>query len=274
MKLRMALVLVVLASSLGRAQSVQEKAWSVLEAGAKEKSTEKRTQAVRAMGVIVRDAKAAALAQAALDDTQPAVREAAAVALGHMRARSAIPALRKALQDKETNVVLAAADALTEMNDNAAYQLYYALLTGERKSSRGLLVDQAKILTDRKKIAELGFEQGLGFVPFAGFGYTALRAVTKDDVSPVRAEAAEALADDPDPRSGAALVQAASDKSWVVRVSALRAIAKRADAKLLPQVEGALNDDKDAVQYTAAAAIIRLSATATRAAPHQPATHK
>jgi len=78
MKLRMAIALAVLSSLPGLAQSVQEKAWSVLDAGAKEKSADKRTQAVRAVGVIVPDARAAALAQAALDDPQPAVREAAA----------------------------------------------------------------------------------------------------------------------------------------------------------------------------------------------------
>ena len=263
MKLRLLLLLALLPAMLF-GQTSQQKAWTVLDSALKEKSPDKRARAVHALSLLNKDAKAASLAEAALQDANPAVREAAAHALGKLRARKALPALRAALDDKETNVVLAAADALTEMNDAAAYQVYYAILTGERKTRHGVLVEQSKVLKDRKRMAQLGFEQGLGFVPFAGFGYSAVRAVMQDDVSPVRAEAAEALADDPDAGSTAALVQAAGDKSWMVRAAALAAIAKRGDPALLPQVEPALSDSKDTVQYVAAAAIIRLSAMKIR----------
>ena len=71
--------------------------------------------------------------------------------------------------------------------------------------------------------------------------------------------AAKALAKDPDPQTTKALVQAVSDKSWVVRVGALQALAKRGDPAVLDNIRGAMSDDKDAVRYTASAAVIRLT---------------
>lgn len=111
-------------------------------------------------------------------------------------------------------------------------------------------------------MALIGFEEGLGYVPFAGMGFTAFKMLTKDDASPVRAAAAKMLANDPDPASGDALADASSDKNWRVRVAALDATAKRGDPKLLDEVEGAMSDEKEAVRYTAAAAVIRLTTVA------------
>lgn len=97
-------------------------------------------------------------------------------------------------------------------------------------------------------------------VPFAGFGYTAVKAATKDTASPIRAAAAKILASDTDPRSGQALIQAVSDKKWIVQVAALEAIAKRGDPNLLRGIVPAMSDKNDAVRFTAAAAVFRLSA--------------
>jgi HEAT repeat protein len=105
----------------------------------------------------------------------------------------------------------------------------------------------------------VGFEQGIGFVPFGSLGYGALKVVTKDDVSPIRAAAAVALATDTDPKSGKALEIAAHDKSWIVRAAALDSIARRNDATLIPDIMSNLTDEKLEVRYTAAAAIYHLS---------------
>ena len=82
--------------------------------------------------------------------------------------------------------------------------VYYAVLTGETKTGKELMTEQKKMLNDPKKMAQFGFEQGIGFIPFAGLGYGAIKTFTKDDKSPVRAAAAIALASDPDPKSGKA----------------------------------------------------------------------
>jgi HEAT repeat protein len=67
------------------------------------------------------------------------------------------------------------------------------------------------------------------------------------------------LASDPDPASVKALESATSDKSWLVRTAALEALAKRNDPVALDAVELSMYDDKDVVQYTAAAAFLQLS---------------
>jgi hypothetical protein len=63
----------------------------------------------------------------------------------------------------------------------------------------------------RHRLADLAM--GMTFVPFAGMGYGALKAFTKDDASPVQAEAAKMLIKDTDPKSEQALINASKHKS-------------------------------------------------------------
>jgi HEAT repeat protein len=232
-------------------------------------NTRERSTAVHVLGLLQKDPQAAELTEKALEDQKTEVRVAAATALGQMGSKTSIPKLTNALNDKESAVVLAAAHALLTLGDETAYEIYYAILTGERKSGAGLMDEQEKMLKDPKKMAQFGFEEGIGLIPFAGLGWDALKALTRDDVSPVRAAAAKVLAGDPDPHSSQALAKAVSDKSWVVRVAALDAIAKRGDPALLGAVTPALSDEKDAVRYTAAAAVLRLTALAGNGPGHR-----
>jgi HEAT repeat protein len=101
-------------------------------------------------------------------------------------------------------------------------------------------------------------------VPYADIGFSAAKAIRKDDASPVRATAARALIKDSDPRVAGALVRATSDKSWIVRASALLALAKREDRDVLSAIIPALSDKNQAVRFTAAAAVIRLTTVAAR----------
>ena len=123
-------------------------------------------------------------------------------------------------------------------------------------------------------MATLGIEEGIGFIPFAGIGLTAFKALHVDDVSPVRAAAAKMLATDTDADSGIALVRATSDKNWIVRSAALEAIAKRGNPALLKGILPAMKDDNTAVRCTAAAAVIRLSTIASKKLPETPAADK
>jgi len=68
------------------------------------------------------------------------------------------------------------------------------------------------------------------------------------------------LARDPDPATTKALTDAAGDKSWIVQAAALEALGKRGDRSALNTVEKYMSDEKDAVRYTAAAAVLRLTA--------------
>jgi HEAT repeat protein len=256
LKTLVAVAIMAAGSSLWSAATPAETAWGILQNAAADKSADRRAKAVRVLGLITRDPKAAAMAEGALKDEKADVRAAAAVALGEMDAKASVPNLRKALSDKEPKVVLVATRSLLQLKDDtSAYEVFYAVLTGQQKTGEGLAASQLQILQNPRKLAELG----VGFVPFGGVGLFAFNAVTKDDVSPVRAAAARALAKDPDPQTTMALVQAVSDKSWMVREGALEAIAKRADPALLKNIQGATSDEKDVVGYTACAAVIRLT---------------
>jgi HEAT repeat protein len=246
------------------AETPEQRAWEVLRSGASQKNTGKRVQAIRALRLLPGDSEATEMVETALRDRKPQVRAAAATALGLMGAKEAIPALKKATFDKKPAVVLAAAHSLELLKDPAGDQVYYELLTRERKPAEGLIAQQMDTLKDKKKVAELAFEQGLGFIPFASEGYDAIKAIRKEDASPVRASAARALIKDSDPRVGRALVQAASDKNWVVRASALLAIAKREDPDLLAAIIPAMSDKNRVVRFTAAAAVIRLTTVTAR----------
>jgi hypothetical protein len=89
-------------------------------------------------------------------------------------------------------------------------------LNGERKAGKGPISSKASILTDPKKMAQLGFEEGIGFIPFASIGWGAIKAIRGDDTFPIPAPAAEVLAKDPEAATKA-LTDAAGDKTWLVQ---------------------------------------------------------
>src|SRR5215510_6710353 len=251
------------------AQGGPEKAWTQLQSGLASKGDE-RVISVRVLGLLQDNTKASELATAALDDQKPEVRAAAYEALGRMHASTASPKIKEKIkEEKDPSAIMSGGRALISLGDPLGYNVYYAVLTGEKKSGAGLLDEQKKMLNDPKKMAQFGFEQGIGFIPFAGAGMTAVKALTKDDSSPVRAAAAKILAKDPDPKSGAALVEAVSDKSWIVRAAALDALSERGDPAVLAQVEPKLDDDKAVVRYTAAAAVIHLNDVKNRTAANK-----
>jgi HEAT repeat protein len=250
----------ILTLPLSFAVTGKEKAWAMFEAAAKSKGPAERAIGIRALGLLRDDAHARKLAESALDDPKLEVRVAAATALGQMQSKQSIPKLQKLLSDDKLPVVMAAAHSLRDLKDNAsAYAVYYDVLSGGRKSG-GLVSQQLDTLRDPKVMAKIGFEQGIGYIPFAGIGWDAWRYTHKKDPNPVRAVAATFLAHDPDPATGAALCEAIKDKDWIVRAAAIQALAQRGDPGFEGKIELSLFDENAHVRYTAAAAVIRLSA--------------
>jgi HEAT repeat protein len=241
-------------------QAPVDKAWTVLQLGLTTNNTDNRTVATRVLGGLPNNQKAQDLALKALADDKPEVRAAGAEALGTMQAKSAIPQLQQLCRtDQDAGVVISCAKALVNLGDPLGFNVYYAILTGEMKSGASLMDEQKKMLKDPKKLAQFGFEAGVGFIPFGGLTLGVFRSLTKDDVSPIRAAAAEVLIKDPDPKTTAALKTAVSDKSWIVRAAAADALGKRKNPSVIPALEPALDDSKEAVRYTAAVSIIHLS---------------
>ena len=243
------------------AQTNTTRAWSLLEAGSEEKNSSLRLAAVRVLGLIPDDPNAVELAEKALNDPNALVRAAAATALGQMHASGADAALKQALKDKQLRVVMAAAHSLRLLNDPACYDAYYAILTGDRKNDTSMIAQEMTVLHDPKQLAEMGFNEGIGYVPFAGMGWEAVQTIMKDRKNGAAAKAAliSALATDPDARTGKLLVAASQSDNWVLRVATLEAIAKRGDPSLLPNIKQGLADPKRQVRYTAAATVIHLT---------------
>ena len=240
-------------------------AWKLLSNGVQSDKTDQRAAAVRALALMRGETRAVKWSTTAIIDDKPKVRAAACEALGELRAVEAIPKLQEALDDTDISVVLAAAHALHTLKDPSADEAYYSILTGERKGTKGLVAGQLDILKDPKKMALMGFEEGIGFVPFGGIGYSAFKVIHSDDSAPVRAAAARMVAHDPDPVTEDALIRAAvGDKSAIVRGSALTALSERGNPKVIERITPAMSDSKDAVRYTAAAAILHLSAITPR----------
>jgi HEAT repeat protein len=255
---------------------LQDSAWSALNKGLTNSNSDQRVKAVRVLGNIPRNAKAEDAALTALKDEKPEVRGAGAQALGEMGAKNGKPQLHALVSDTEPSVILAAAYSLIQLGDNRGYNAYYAVLTGQQKTGTSLTDEQKKMLKDPKKMAALGLQAGIGFVPFGGLAVTGYKLLTRDDTSPVLAAAALMLAKDPDPKSGQALADASANKEkWLVRAAAFDAIAKRGDPSLLPAATDGLEDPQAEVQYSAAAATLHLVDVETeRAANPQPATQK
>jgi HEAT repeat protein len=269
MMMRTVLIFSILGTLLGAAPSSvppapTERAWLILQQGLANKRAEKRANAVHALRLLPNNPRAQKMAESALGDQSPKVRAAAARALGPMGAVSSVPKLKAALNDKEPAVVLAAARSLFLLGDREeAYEIDYEVLIGERKSADGFVESQMNELKNRKAMAMMGVETGLGFVPFAGTGYEAFKRISKDDGSPIRAAAARELATDRDPKIDAALARACSDKKWPVRAAAVYAIAKRDNPALLNAITPVLDDKSDIVRYDASAAVLRLSGVKT-----------
>jgi HEAT repeat protein len=255
------------------AQVPVDQAWTVLRDAATNKSSEQRLATMRVLQLVPGNAQAVTMAEQGLKDKDPEVRGAAALSLGAMGSKSAIPQLTAvAKADSEGSVVMAAAKSLIELGDEKGYTVYYAILTGQRKSGAGLIGSQEKQLDDLMRHPEqmenMAFEQGMGFVPFGGIGLQAYETIhTSEEKGPlVKATAIKVLAKDPDPVTSKALVAATHDKEWVIRSAAYDALARRGDTSLLPDLTPGLKDGKDEVKITAAAAIVHLSTMPKKAA--------
>lgn len=255
------LLMVAASVAVEPAPQLGQEAWSLLERGIGSQHAEERANAVHALGLLLDDQKAQRLAEHTLGDGSPAVRVAAAEALGRMRAASSAQRLRAALTDPESDVAAAAAKSLYLLGDLTAYEVYGALLR-DGDSGQTLVGPELRSLKEPKVLAKMAFEEGIGFVPFARLGYKVFTRVhTKNGASSsIRVAAVLQLAKDPDPRSGTALANACVDKDWRIRVAVVDAIAERDDPLLLVAVLPLIEDGNDAVKYEAAAAVARLSA--------------
>ncbi len=244
--------------SLLDAQEVHTRAWTILQTGVEGKSAKTRGDAVLALGLIPGNPKAVELAEHALQDSKPEVRRAAVAALGEMNSEASLPKIKTLLEDPKSSdvkTVIAIAAVLKQFNDPLGYTIYGEMVSGQRKGAS--LLDGLK---DKKALETMAFEEALGCVPLASYGVGAYRYFKQNRTANANLHAAAASAlTGTDPTSEAILVDASLDGKEVVRVAALRALAKRNNAAVVEQIDSAIYSKKARVRYTAAAAVIHLS---------------
>lgn len=239
-------------------------AWKLLQTGMASDKARSRSDALSALTILPSNTKATTLIEDRLEDKEESIRVLAATSLGDIKARSAIPSLKKNLEDPSAQVSFAAAQALWKMGDRSGRDIFYAVLDGERKTSPGLI--KSKIRTakqemhDPKALALIGVNEASGaFLGPFSMGVSMIEEYAKDSSAPVQAVCALLLAMDDSRRTTDELEYALWDKNWAVRAAAARAIAKLNDRKALRQLTDMMMTDKqEAARFVAAAAIIQL----------------
>ncbi|HEY4762943.1 MAG TPA: HEAT repeat domain-containing protein [Candidatus Sulfotelmatobacter sp.] len=185
----------------------QKQAWNILVGGAHGSNMDKRANAIQALGLASGDLEAVRLAEDALGDKEALVRGAAAKALGALGSPESIPKLQNLLADKDISVALAAGHALVQLKSNSGYDVYYSLVVGVRKGRTSPITEELNQMKTPARAIRFAFDQGIGFLPYGGYGMEAYHAWKKKSTAPTRAAAARELAGDPDPRTGQALAK-------------------------------------------------------------------
>jgi HEAT repeat protein len=263
MKPALLISLIALVPNLTPASTPAESAWSTLQKSLNGNQDHKR-QALTALGAVdPSNEKAVKTLVDALQDKDPLVRQAAAAALGEMKARQAIGSLREAIGDKG-EVAFAAAKSLSDMGDSGGRDMFVDMIAGERSDTPGFVANGVRDARKRLKhpqglILEGMEDAGGALFPPAGYGITAAKEAFKEKGSSSRAVAATYLAKDPDPYAVTLLEWALSNSSWGVRAAAAHGLALRGNAGSIPKLQFLLDDSSHVVQTMAAAAILRIT---------------
>lgn len=256
-------LLLLIARAFAQSPTPIDHAWEILNTGLHDGNPAKRVQDVAAMGIMRPQPKSVALVESAFDDKDFSVRQAACVALEQMKSRASIPKLHDVLNDKAPEVVFAAAKALYAMGDPTGRQVLLAVLLGDQADSSGFFAssmhDMKAKMHDPKALVLIGIKEGAGaFLGPASMGIPVAEGLLKDSNASGKTVAAALLAKDTQPDTLAAIRQALGDKNWTVRAAAARTLALNDKTATFNEIVPLLDDTKVEVQYSAAAAVIRL----------------
>ena len=258
--------ILVLLSAIPLLAQLEKTAWEVLKQGLAEKNVDKHRQTLTAIGSVGALPEAVQLLEEALKDpADPLFRQTAAAELGQMKAKESIPALKAAMDDPDGQVAFAAAKALWDMGDKSGRELIEDVLTGDQKTSEGLVngakQDAKRKMHDPKALATMGFKEASGALlgPF-NIGIVAAEQAFKDGSAGGRTLAVALLSEDCDAQTIRLLDWSfTNDKNWAVKAAAAKGLGKCGARDSIPKLETALSDSHEAVKAMSAAAIIRLS---------------
>ena len=247
--------------------------WAILMQGATSGKFRDRSDAISALTILDRNRRAISVISEALRDKEETIRVLAAVSLGDMKAHSAIPQLRDAMDnDKSPQVSFAAAQSLWKMGDRAGLDVFYEVLDGERKVKPSLLkskMHEARMeMHDPKALALIGVNEASGaFLGPFSMGVSMVEEYAKNNGTSIQALCAQLLAADDTRETVDELTYALGDKNWTVRAAAVRSLAKLGVRAALPQLKDMMAEDKSQpARFAAAAAVIRLTGRPARIA--------
>ena len=244
---------------------LRARAWQMLEEAVSSEKVRSRSDGFSAISILKADPHAIRRMAQGLQDKDAGVRALAATSLGRMDATSAIPALRKAMNDPSPVVSFAVAQALWSLGDHSGRELLYEVLAGERKTKPGVIqsnIEQIKKdLHDPKTMALIGIDQASGaFLGPFSMGVSVVEEYAKNTSSPVQAYCASLLSQDDTPGTIEQLSLALDNNNWTVRAAAAKALAQMRDRKVIPKLEEMMETDKQpAARLAAAAAIVKLT---------------
>jgi HEAT repeat protein len=237
-------------------------AWKMLtDALGDGKHPQVRIQALAALGLL-RSPRSEKMIEDAMGDVDVDVRTAAALAAGQTKDPNLTTPLRNLLDDKEPQVVFTAATTLWKMNDKSGEDILMAVADGDRSASAGMMhgarhkID--KDLHDPSMLAKVGAMQGAALLlgPF-GFGITAFEFIRQSGGDLARVTAIEELAQERTEPIHKELMAALGDKDLTVRAAAAKALVDYHDKETQMAAYALLEDTKQPVRLTGAAAYLR-----------------
>lgn len=245
----------------------RSQAWKLLDESLRDSSSEHRQQALASLSTLgAADPDAVQRAVTALHDKDLFVRRTAALALGDMKAASALASLKEALDDSP-EVSFAAAKALTQLGDTSGRDVLVAVLAGERKDTPGMFTNAMRAAKARLKHPEglilMGTEDAAGamFGP-ASMVIPAIKDTTdlKSKGTPGRAAAVAYLAKYPDAYAIQLLEWALDDDNQFVRLEAAKGLGERGNSASIQRLQALWLDKHNMVRDMAAASILRILA--------------
>jgi hypothetical protein len=80
------------------------------------------------------------------------------------------------LTDQDISVALAVGHALIQLRSNSGYDLYYSLVVDVRKDKTSPIAGELNQMKTPARAIRFAFDQGVGFMPYGGYGIEAYRA--------------------------------------------------------------------------------------------------
>ena len=199
------------------------------------------------------------------------VRTAAVIAAGQTRSLAITSAIRRMLDDKEPQVAYAAALALWKMNDRSGEDILMSVVDGDRRASATLVNGtehtMSRDLHSPSTLAKIGALQGASMLlgPF-GIGITAYEYIRKNGGNSARVTAIESLSQEKTEPIRQEFVAALGDKDPSVRAAAAKALESYHQPETSKAIAQLFVDPKAPVRFTAASAYL----ISTNASPSSP----